>query len=1376
MNNTPTIRIAKFGTRGTGKTTFVSSFVKPDNSQCAYLTIPDEKTKEYLFRNWQRVEAGSVPGATAMNLGDELRLTLRYMEPTLDPERVQDEDVWRIEIQDYSGKLAEGGISFGEEVSEDEMTKEFRNAFYDYVRDSDAVLFLVPVDIAEWSTREQTFYLRCLMDIIEIAKEERGLYSASIPFCMALMKWDQLDIPSENVPLSPDGNFTIDPQTERFLTEHKLFRDIYDAIRKTSHEKMMIFPASAFGSHLASDKKLPDPDNLEPLNVIPILYWLCRQAEDIRIRIAEKMAAGITNSGKTMDDAAYTELQTIYDTLLENGLNDPEKRGEIQKLAQENRTAHIRYMSGQTETRFTVIDGERHRNRPAEKVKVLQDLWDRKLYFPEDEVKLQHDLRDWKARASRRNFVRFVENMSIFLFLAAICGVGWFGWQAIDAYRHFTQGESYLAKTKITGQDLDNAEPHFSIPYIPFENYIPEIKGRRDKFREMKRDFEQKKDAEIETALAPYAVSSEMDLKSVCELWSKKLETIDKLCTDGTRIQREKLDAQKEKTRTELELYRKLSEIETADDTNVLHLIEDFANSAERARFPEISERFGKISEKKRARIMGEFEDRLAAVPELAENDKHNFTKQHENAVERQNICKLFLTRFPDTDNYRSERTRCETILKKSGKEIEEYKKHEPLKAAYDKIPSWDGTSSNTITLEFLKSAREFLGTYTLEQYPYGKELINEILQKEKTANDMLKEQWSEQKNAHTVSETDALQQRISKAEARTKIHNEYIARLPEGSPLRAMIVAESEEDSSFITQYGPMAEEWNQIPICDTADPSSITLLYFEKAEDLLKKYPTKEYPFASEILKDLQKNQNNAYETIKADWQSKKNAHLTEKMDDVIQCVSKAQKRIDIHNEYIARLPEGSPLRDMITNELNADTLFVNNFGSMAEDYKQIKGMAYASRDYFEQIRKFYEIYRTEEYLQNERTSEFLNHLAEEENLAYSKIETDWKNEISVLQDRSTEELVSRMNNADKLQKSCEDHKDKLPEDTKLWNDIETVRMQSAVLSEELEKLKKFEDAKNGLDLKVEGDSGKLNDKITAVKSFLSEYNAPLYVNYQNLYSEVSEALDKMEIENDILGWLDRLNELEKEMEKNSDQFSKHFDACKGLEETHAAILAKPNANKTDERLKNGQDRLNELKKKNNENWEMAEWEKVQNVIGKFETSWKAEDLANAIDRLNTYLTTTNSPKNRSAYAQKMKAYYTEWQKQKGTVKIDWVYVGLAGQYKNYWGERKLQLTVGNISFQTQKEANRWDIANQSKAFSLLNNNCKVNVKLENIERINAGGTGTASFHDITKIFTNNTPSFTSDIRISDAEGNRAIVRLIISGYPIRPAAPKE
>lgn len=486
MSTCPTINIAMFGSRSTGKTTFLTSFVGVTPEQGCSLGVSNEDTKRYLRDGWQRLQNGDVPPATPMGIKEKLLFRLCYQVKGCQ----QDELSWNIKINDYPGKLVEWDnpsdtSSFGnawENENQETLSIKFKEELKKHIQNADAILFLAPIDIQTWSSSDQRLYMAYINDIIHIAKETRDNYSRSIPFCLALMKWDMTGIKAPTARISMDSDYIVAPQVEAYLKQNPVFQKIHSVIDNLNNDRVAVFAASAFGGHLSNDNTKPDPEHLEPYNILPILFWMCSKVEQNRLIIMNREIERISLLPDCHEK--FEQIAKTYQTALEQGINDRTIIKEIEQKLQENKDKHIEFAENEVSKAFNVVEQDKRCWNPwKEKRDILKKQLRSGLYKSESKRELEHDIADLTVKARKTDLWIGFCYTCLFGFILLGVGAGIYGAGVSKHLSAITQAELVLSKddNNVTSKDIDAVNDILDKnESFWFEDSLPMIKGKRE--------------------------------------------------------------------------------------------------------------------------------------------------------------------------------------------------------------------------------------------------------------------------------------------------------------------------------------------------------------------------------------------------------------------------------------------------------------------------------------------------------------------------------------------------------------------------------------------------------------------------------------------------------------------------------------------------------------------------------------------------------------------------------------------------------------------------------------------------------------------------------------------------------------------------------
>jgi len=933
MSNIPTIRIAMFGSRSTGKTTFLSSFVCPVTLQGCSLAITDPETKTYLNQNWSQMMNGEKPGATSMMIKDKLWFSLRY--PNKREE--QDEDAWKIQIKDYPGRLVEwddpnqGGA--WDETKKDELSQEFKKKLEEHIQEADAILFLAPVDIAEWKPKDQKLYMAYINDIIEIAKQSRGDYSASIPFCMALMKWDMTDIALEPLTMNPEADFPLDSRVDDFMKEHPIFQKIYGIINASSNEDVTVFATSAFGAHATEDHTRPDPDNLEPFNVLPVLYWLCRKAEAVKVRVAERKVARITTENPSLTDENYQEIQKIYEDLLAEGINDIDKRKEIMELSAANRNAHIDFLVEEISTQCAIIDQKRFHNKPAEKLKLLRDRQIRKLFRPEEEIDLQHDIEAMAKLARKRSWQLFRHKCyCVFLILGCVL-LGMWGFQISTTATAFTEGEGIIAKApeNLTKKDFESAEKPFSAPRVLLENYIPGLKGRRENFQAKMKAFNQAKEKRMEERLAEFPVKETDEPGKKAEIYQKRLNVVQDAQAEMTReysMRLERMARELEEKQVACvneqiqnthkavwtEMEEKIAQAEPAEEAELSVKIEayrkqsGFAHDAKTqftlADYTQKADNLLQNLERKITESQAE-QVRLANEAVLKEMEEKIVQLQPAEDAEPASKREAFSKMGEAVKEAQSKITDPE-IISQLERRVAEYEvkqsKSNDSHLLKVKIGEIEGAEPEKVLALLDSFGTDADGkTYERTEFPAEFERVDQLrkdkIQEFETG---LKNELSEV----SIDEQAKFQVRKEQAEKKQKVYAKYLARYPENEKYTSQRdeiqkgIDQTKDEINVLEKHIPLEEEFEKAMQLQTdSDAQLLAVLRF------LKEYNPEDYSLAKKLFTEATQKRDEILGKIKDDWSNETRDCADQNSDDLETRITNVQKRLNILETYVNR-----------------------------------------------------------------------------------------------------------------------------------------------------------------------------------------------------------------------------------------------------------------------------------------------------------------------------------------------------------------------------------------------------------------------------------------------------------------------------------------
>ena len=858
MNTCPTIKIAMFGSRSTGKTTFLTSFVGVTPEQGCSLAVSEADTQKYLRDGWQRLMMGDVIPATPMMIKEKLHFKLRYQIQG----QQRDERSWNIVINDYPGKLVEWDnpsdkSSFGnawEDENRDALSTAFKEELKKHIQKADAILFLAPIDIQTWNASDQKLYIAYINDIINTAKESREDYSRSIPFCLALMKWDMTGIKAPTAKISLDAGYVIEPQVEEYLKQNPVFQKIHSVIDNLNNDRVAVFATSAFGSHLPGDNARPDPEHLEPYNVLPILYWLCSRVEQNRLNILGREIERI--SALPECEEKFEQIDKAYKNILDSGLNDVEKIKELENKRKENRKAHIEYASKELVRKYDIIENDKKcRNPYSEKAVLLQQSLSKGLFKPEDERELRHQLEDLRTKARNRNIkIGVVRGAWVTLFILIAIGVLY----SIDISRHvaaYANAEAILLNKKIeeiSFQDYNSSKSCLDMSPCFCENYLPGVKGRRNVIEKTLNGYLNFTRQSVQDEIERIEISdSDSDNDRITKL-NQKIKILAKLdpkqtpkaVIDSFKSQKENLENQLSAMNELIEYQKKVADLEKfvstikgLDKKVALHTIakspfkrEDYKTS-EVHLFEDIDE----IRKETEKELLISFEKELHNIDVQVE--EYQFSERSQIAKGKATLYETYASYYPEGDELKTSYLGKANNLLAESKELEGYKN---LEQDYVSFKAPDAK-------ERLDKAETFNNNYKRKDYPLATVVfddVDSIIEQEK---DGLFRQFTSELEENKDNELDDLETRLKNCNERDKTCTKYLNIFENDNNKRDLVIGKQNDVqnlNSKLTKWKKFEDAYNNVVRKDEDSMQSFIDLYkndnvcklYRKHEDYIK------------------------------------------------------------------------------------------------------------------------------------------------------------------------------------------------------------------------------------------------------------------------------------------------------------------------------------------------------------------------------------------------------------------------------------------------------------------------------------------------------------------------------------------------------------
>lgn len=850
------------GSRSTGKTNFLASFMGTDSIQGLSLDFIDKESYSSLMANWKQIISGDVPGATAMV--DEKPLNFHLRQKT--NEKTKDEWIWDVIIKDYAGKLIEY------ENATDTITGEIQEKLHGYIRSADAILFLVPVEILTWEKPKREFYVSYIKSCVNIAKEEKANIGRSIPFCLGIMKWDQAEIPVAPVVVDDSGNCSAIPEVEQYIKNNPIFLRIFNIISSLSNGDVGIFPISSYGSHSPSDPTKPDPDNIQPLNVLQVIYWICMHVVQSRIQIAKREIEYLMTQEES--DSNYTEIHDLCKKLLDSGINNSTLVRQITKIFDENRRKHIEFTEQVYAQKLTEIEADKRCKNPyKEKVRILKEHLNRGLFKPENERELYHNLESFQGKAKMCQCKHGCQRVACLVVVGLIvwCCIGFWnfsnyqqGWDILGKIHSENSKEREFARKNLTAEKFKKASPYFNRYSVFYENEIFYILGQaditKDSFERERIAFDKsaedtirseldKKDRECEAA-SSYEEKCKIVQSEILFLMDKQSDPkVSQEVFSSFTVKRKELDESDLYYKRCVLLQKKVMAISNEDISKRMELIDDFETEFQRGEF-RIPEQvlFNQIAEIKTSTREEIASQRLEELEQYLDGEENpaDFVKIQALAKGRLGIYEKYVNYYSEKDPLRTE---LKTSMEQEQKLIEDLEKYIPLQESESKI-------NHSADEDKIGLIETFLSDYTLENYPKAGSVIDEMNQKKLELLDFANSNLKAEIEPYRDDVMLSFSQRRENAIQREKIYEKTADFYPEDNPKHGDLHDKAEKEKTFAEEIGKYIEIEERFQTLESASENDKLKLLVEFlqtfSEFRIDPYVAKYFAQADQLLEE--------------------------------------------------------------------------------------------------------------------------------------------------------------------------------------------------------------------------------------------------------------------------------------------------------------------------------------------------------------------------------------------------------------------------------------------------------------------------------------------------------------------------------------------
>jgi hypothetical protein len=256
MNNSLNRKLGVFGPRNSGKTTYWACLYGSKGSADGSVSFTHEPTREQLDALWRSLYDGVVAPATAQGEPQDIIFSLH-----------SDATTWCVSTKDYSGSLVELSRHGQDDA---EASHDLRRNIASWVRDCDAMLVLVPADLADQDEGARVGFRRAMEGLLDAfhASDHPG----PLPVCLAVTKSDML-------PADPAINST-PPAVESPPALPEWLDELATLVRhQVGEDHARVFLTSAFGGHAPEDATRPPETGPRPRGLEEPLRWVLAESD-----------------------------------------------------------------------------------------------------------------------------------------------------------------------------------------------------------------------------------------------------------------------------------------------------------------------------------------------------------------------------------------------------------------------------------------------------------------------------------------------------------------------------------------------------------------------------------------------------------------------------------------------------------------------------------------------------------------------------------------------------------------------------------------------------------------------------------------------------------------------------------------------------------------------------------------------------------------------------------------------------------------------------------------------------------------------------------------------------------------------------------------
>ena len=291
-----------FGPRNSGKTTFWACLYGSKGSAEGSASFTDEPTVRLLDSFWQSLNIGNLAPATAQGVPLDLSFQLHSQAIT-----------WHVSTKDYSGNLVE--LTHLRDQGNAPAVSNLRGEIARWIRSCDAMLVLIPADLASQSEQARVDFRRALEALMEVFRNSD--HPGPLPVCLAVTKSDMLPCGSGFAGLEYGPNDDL----PTWLQEH-----IDLARNQVGQENAKVYFTSAFGGHAEGDASRPPQSGPGPKHLEVPLVWVLQESDRCLFEAAAK-----AEQNTRRWPHGYTKAIRQCERVAAKGLS-PTKYAELQAL------------------------------------------------------------------------------------------------------------------------------------------------------------------------------------------------------------------------------------------------------------------------------------------------------------------------------------------------------------------------------------------------------------------------------------------------------------------------------------------------------------------------------------------------------------------------------------------------------------------------------------------------------------------------------------------------------------------------------------------------------------------------------------------------------------------------------------------------------------------------------------------------------------------------------------------------------------------------------------------------------------------------------------------------------------------------------------